>query len=576
MKKNITINLCGRLFQIDEDAYELLKNYEDVLRRYFRKQEGGEEIAADLESRIAELLAELKQQGVEAITIEHVQDIIRRIGRPEEIGDTDGDDADNAETNKSEETASASSLAGSWKAKRFYRDGERKMVAGVLAGLSNYFGGDVTLWRLGFVLLILIGSGSFSLFSGFRGFHIINIWGIVLYIIMAIIAPVAHTPEERLQMKGREVTPETLADEIRQEAESKEETGSDSIGRQENDGCMKGFFSIVAIMFKIFLIFIGLLLFIPAIVFFCVFIAVAVAPATTLGNMFNSEVFDIYSQSPWMFWGLFGCILVCCFIPVYCASHAAMTMTKKTLPMGIGQRLTWLLLWLLSVAGIVAFGVKMCEISEEYEQIKEQTHIEENTVNGFYFHDFERDYMKRGGWQPVFNEHNKNCSTSWGQGPFPHFTSSGSYYNGDPNVRYLDGFGPDLTYEVERSEKLTPGHHTLSYVARAEGEGAVVYVKTSAKNGYIETPINSHGDEGGNIWEEAVELTELQLSEGLDPQAKYLTEVNEGRGYGWDRYKVDFEVGADSIVTYAVRVDNAKKNPSKPFEWFSATDFYVE
>ncbi|MBQ6161857.1 MAG: PspC domain-containing protein, partial [Prevotella sp.] len=277
MKKNITINLCGRLFQIDEDAYELLKNYEDVLRRYFRKQEGGEEIAADLESRIAELLAELKQQGVEAITIEHVQDIIRRIGRPEEISDTDGDDADNAETNKSEETAAASSQAGSWKAKRFYRDGERKMVAGVLAGLSNYFGGDVTLWRLGFVLLILIGSGSFSLFSGFRGFHIINICGIVLYIIMAIIAPVAHTPEERLQMKGREVTPETLADEIRQEAESKEETGSDSIGRQENDGCMKGFFSIVAIMFKIFLIFIGLLLFIPAIVFFCVFIAVAVA-----------------------------------------------------------------------------------------------------------------------------------------------------------------------------------------------------------------------------------------------------------------------------------------------------------
>ena len=25
MKKNITINLCGRLFQIDEDAYELLQ-----------------------------------------------------------------------------------------------------------------------------------------------------------------------------------------------------------------------------------------------------------------------------------------------------------------------------------------------------------------------------------------------------------------------------------------------------------------------------------------------------------------------------------------------------------------------
>ena len=29
MKKNININLCGRLFNIDEDAYELLKNYMD-------------------------------------------------------------------------------------------------------------------------------------------------------------------------------------------------------------------------------------------------------------------------------------------------------------------------------------------------------------------------------------------------------------------------------------------------------------------------------------------------------------------------------------------------------------------
>ena len=47
MKKNITINLCGRLYQIDEDAYELLSQYIDALRNYFKKQEGGEEIADD-------------------------------------------------------------------------------------------------------------------------------------------------------------------------------------------------------------------------------------------------------------------------------------------------------------------------------------------------------------------------------------------------------------------------------------------------------------------------------------------------------------------------------------------------
>ena len=78
MKKNITINLCGRLFQIDEDAYELLQNYIESLRASFGKQEGGEEIADDIEARVAELFDELKANGTEAITIEHVKDIRKK------------------------------------------------------------------------------------------------------------------------------------------------------------------------------------------------------------------------------------------------------------------------------------------------------------------------------------------------------------------------------------------------------------------------------------------------------------------------------------------------------------------
>ena len=80
MKKNITINLFGSLYAIDEDAYELLNQYQNNMRRYFSRKEGGEEIAEDIERRIAELFDELKASGVEAITIEHVRDIISRIG----------------------------------------------------------------------------------------------------------------------------------------------------------------------------------------------------------------------------------------------------------------------------------------------------------------------------------------------------------------------------------------------------------------------------------------------------------------------------------------------------------------
>lgn len=98
MKKNITINLYGSLYQIDEDAYQLLQTYEDSMRAYFAKHEGGAEISDDIEHRIAELLSELKAQGREAIDIDDVQSIIKRIGQPEEMGDTPSD-FDQTETN---------------------------------------------------------------------------------------------------------------------------------------------------------------------------------------------------------------------------------------------------------------------------------------------------------------------------------------------------------------------------------------------------------------------------------------------------------------------------------------------
>ena len=68
MKKNITINLFGALYNIDEDAYDLLFRYQEDMKRYFAGREGGEEIADDIEHRVAELMAELKASGVEAIT----------------------------------------------------------------------------------------------------------------------------------------------------------------------------------------------------------------------------------------------------------------------------------------------------------------------------------------------------------------------------------------------------------------------------------------------------------------------------------------------------------------------------
>ena len=85
MKKNITINLYGSLYAIDEDAYQLLEQYLANMKAYFAKREGGDEIADDIEHRVAEILSDLKAEGTEAISIEHIQDIIHRIGNPEQM-----------------------------------------------------------------------------------------------------------------------------------------------------------------------------------------------------------------------------------------------------------------------------------------------------------------------------------------------------------------------------------------------------------------------------------------------------------------------------------------------------------
>ena len=91
MKKTLTINLGGIVYHIDDDAYRLLDNYLSNLKHYFRKQEGAEEIVNDIEMRIAELFAEKVTEGKQVITVSDVEEIIARVGKPEDFGIADED-----------------------------------------------------------------------------------------------------------------------------------------------------------------------------------------------------------------------------------------------------------------------------------------------------------------------------------------------------------------------------------------------------------------------------------------------------------------------------------------------------
>ena len=70
MKKVININFQGRVIPIEETAYDILQQYVESLRRYFRDEEGRDEIINDIESRIAELFGETLKRAVPALPMQ--------------------------------------------------------------------------------------------------------------------------------------------------------------------------------------------------------------------------------------------------------------------------------------------------------------------------------------------------------------------------------------------------------------------------------------------------------------------------------------------------------------------------
>jgi len=187
MKKTFDINISGLIFHIDEDAYERLKKYMLALKNHFNSTESSNEIIADIEVRIAELMQEKLSENKQVVTIADINDIIAQMGSPEEIGNDDEDEAIHED---------APQKFGS---KRLYRDIDNKILGGVASGLAAYFKGDPVWFRLGFVVILITGIG------------------VLLYPILWLVTPAARTTAEKLEMRGQRVTVDTIEASIRNE-----------------------------------------------------------------------------------------------------------------------------------------------------------------------------------------------------------------------------------------------------------------------------------------------------------------------------------------------------------------------
>ena len=184
MNKTINVNIGGRVFNIEEQAFDKLNLYLKTIRGYFKNHESTDEIISDIELRIAELFMERISNMKQVITEADVDDIISIMGRPEDYGDTEDE----------EETRNTGFSSRTRTAKQVFRDPDNKVVAGVCSGISAYFGIDPIILRAIFVI--------FTIFYGS---------GILIYLVLAIIIPKAKTTAEKLQMRGEAVTVENIS-----------------------------------------------------------------------------------------------------------------------------------------------------------------------------------------------------------------------------------------------------------------------------------------------------------------------------------------------------------------------------
>ena len=179
MKEIEKLSIGGYAFTLEKDAAEEVAQYLKGLEAHYLGQQGGKEIMEGIEERMAELLLErCGRTGI--VTMADIQGIIDILGRPERI------EADDPEPERPKEAGR----------KKLFRDLENKRIAGVCAGLGNYFDFDVVLIRVIFAVVALA-----LFFSGARH-GVWSLTGFAAYFILWLAMPAARTAQERWAMKG--------------------------------------------------------------------------------------------------------------------------------------------------------------------------------------------------------------------------------------------------------------------------------------------------------------------------------------------------------------------------------------
>ena len=318
-------SIAGISFTLEKDAYEALQTYIKSLNDTYKNNPDGEEIIADIEARIAELI--LSTQPAEGIVAKPLIDnIIKQLGSAEEI------DEEGAELHAETIDQNGNPRIP----RRLYRDLENKKLGGVCAGVANYFDVDSTWIRLAmFIPLVITIFGSVDIFRWIAPFSG-NLFGFVIigYIIMWFTIPAASSARQKLEMKGERVTARNIH----------EATQAPSLDERERTMLAKVVMaagSLLLIIFKVIALFIliGLVVGVSVLSF----VALVTSPALLTTDFITGLAL--------------ACFFMVIILPILVLIYLTVMLLVSRRPSG-KMMLAVFILWLLSLATMTISAIK--------------------------------------------------------------------------------------------------------------------------------------------------------------------------------------------------------------------------
>lgn len=379
MNKTVTVTLNGVIFHIEEEAYVQLNDYLKSVEEYFQHSGDGAEIVQDMETSIADKFSEKMNGTKKVITKKDVEELIKIMGT---INDFKSDVSTNSEkSNEQKKTENRDQVKSEKHEKKLYRDPDDVIIAGVCSGIAAFFNVEPVLIRLAFFVTIFFGGA-----------------GVLAYIVLWIIMPVAKTNTQKLEMQGAIVTLKKLEEIVKEKAEG--------IKKKAQEGEIKNVlalpFKFIGAIFKALGKIVGVFVPLVATIVGVVIIIVCVSAITGVGTVLGAMIFNLDSAflnleipikeiagATQYHVGLFsGAFIV--LIPLIFILTIGVALVRRKNIFNVIFNSVLVGVWMIA---IITFALIAVDTEPKVQEALDEYEIAERTTREFDFKDFNNVYI---------------------------------------------------------------------------------------------------------------------------------------------------------------------------------------